>query len=270
MRDVGSAPPAVVVGIDGSQAATQAALWAVDEAVSRDIPLRLVHVIDTADRARAGADRIRLASARAALYDAQRTVEATGEPVKIESEILWGKPLAKLSKESQSAAMICIGSIGMTHACRGDGSVARALPGLARCPVAVVRRPVGCSASPDVGSIVVEGSNDVVLRHAFEEARLRGAPLHAVALWQAEAPDDIADGSRLAQAQLNRRIAGWRRMYPDVAVEAAAVHGGVRRYLAAIGESVQLFITSFRSHQPDLDRSGLVGCSVLTVRGNHL
>ncbi|OBK35969.1 hypothetical protein A5658_07340 [Mycobacterium sp. 1245111.1] len=37
--------PAVVVGIDGSQAALRAAEWAVDEAVSREIPLRLVHTI---------------------------------------------------------------------------------------------------------------------------------------------------------------------------------------------------------------------------------
>ena len=34
----------VVVGIDGSQAAIDAATWAVDEAVSRGVPLRLVHV----------------------------------------------------------------------------------------------------------------------------------------------------------------------------------------------------------------------------------
>ena len=36
----------VVVGIDGSRAAVGAALWAVDEAVSRDIPLRLVYAIE--------------------------------------------------------------------------------------------------------------------------------------------------------------------------------------------------------------------------------
>ena len=34
----------VVVGIDGSQAALDAATWAVAEAVSRGVPLRLVHV----------------------------------------------------------------------------------------------------------------------------------------------------------------------------------------------------------------------------------
>jgi nucleotide-binding universal stress UspA family protein len=35
----------VVVGIDGSQAAIDAARWAVDEALSVNVPLRLVHVI---------------------------------------------------------------------------------------------------------------------------------------------------------------------------------------------------------------------------------
>lgn len=46
MRNFPSPPPAVVVGIDGSRTAVDAALWAVDEAVSRDIPLRLVYAID--------------------------------------------------------------------------------------------------------------------------------------------------------------------------------------------------------------------------------
>ena len=45
MRDSPASSPAVVVGIDGSRTAIDAALWAVDEAVSRDIPLRLVYAI---------------------------------------------------------------------------------------------------------------------------------------------------------------------------------------------------------------------------------
>lgn len=269
MRDLGSAP-AVVVGIDGSQAAIQAALWAVGEAANRDIPLCLVYVIDAGDLAKARADRGHLASARTVLYDAQRMVEATGEPVKIETEVLWGKPLIRLKEKSRSAAMICIGSIGMTHACRGNGSVARALSGLARCQVVVVNRPVARSVRPDAGSIVVEVGNDVVLQRAFEEARLRGVLLRAVAFWQSEPPDDIADGNRLAQAQLDRRITRWRRIYADVAVESVAVHGDVRRYLATIGEPAQLFVTGVRAHRPDLGKPGLLECSVLTVRGSHL
>lgn len=36
----------VVVGIDGFAAALHAAQWAIDEVVSRDVPLRLVSCID--------------------------------------------------------------------------------------------------------------------------------------------------------------------------------------------------------------------------------
>ena len=35
-------PACVVVGVDGSRNAVTAALWAVDEALQRDVPLRLV------------------------------------------------------------------------------------------------------------------------------------------------------------------------------------------------------------------------------------
>ena len=35
----------IIVGIDGSQAAIVAALWGVDEAISRGVPLRLLSVM---------------------------------------------------------------------------------------------------------------------------------------------------------------------------------------------------------------------------------
>ena len=38
----------VVVAIDGSASAVDAALWAVDEALDRDVPLRFVYVIEPA------------------------------------------------------------------------------------------------------------------------------------------------------------------------------------------------------------------------------
>ena len=41
--DIGQ--PSVIVGIDGSQAAIEAAEWAIDEAVTRKVPLRLIYVI---------------------------------------------------------------------------------------------------------------------------------------------------------------------------------------------------------------------------------
>ncbi len=41
MAEIQNVAASVVVGVDGSRAAVDAALWAVDEAIARDIPLRL-------------------------------------------------------------------------------------------------------------------------------------------------------------------------------------------------------------------------------------
>ena len=57
----------VVVGIDGSKTATDAARWAVDVALSRDIPLRLAYVIDPLDSCDGGAHERRLTAACTAL-----------------------------------------------------------------------------------------------------------------------------------------------------------------------------------------------------------
>lgn len=259
----------VVVGVDGSRTATHAALWAVDEAVSRDIPLRLVSVIGPVGMSGARADAVQDASARAALYDVRRAIEANGKPVKIETEILWGKPLAALIEQSLWAAIICVGSIGLTHACNGVGSVAAGLAALAPCPVAVIRRPVGGPATTRVGAIVVDVHNGVVLRHALQEARLRGAPLRAISVSRTERPDDVGDRNGLARAQLNRRIARWTPLYPDVQIESAIVRGSVGRYLAANADSVDLFVADPQAYR-DLRRANDAGCSVLTVRCTNL
>jgi nucleotide-binding universal stress UspA family protein len=271
MSDIYHAP-SVVVGVDGSRAATHAALWAVDEAVSRDVSLRLVYVIDPMNSSHPGDHTGRLAAARAALHDAHRAVDAAGQTVKVESEILWGKPLTKLMEESRSAAMICVGSIGLNHACRGGDSTAAALAGLAPCPVAVVRRPLGRQATPHVSSVVVPVDNGMVLRHAFEEAILRGATLRAISVSRAGAlrdGSDAGDGNRLAQAQMRRRLARWTRLYPDVPVESVVVQGSVEEYLAANDEADQVFVTDSYTCE-GLCGAYNAGRSVLAIRCSHL
>ena len=260
MSNIQSAP-AVVVGVDGSRAAIHAALWAIDEAVSRDIPVRLVYVIDPRQPAGAGLHDGRQSAAHAALYESYRTVDATGKPVKIETDILWGRPLTQLMQESRSAAMICVGSVGLNHACRGGGSVAAALAGSALCPVAVIHRPPGGSASPRVNEVVAEVDNGMVLRHAFEEASLRGVPLHAVSAQHDEKP--------LARARLSRRLARWTRLYPEVRVEPTVIRGTIGEYLADNAAAEQLFVVD--AHTAN-NKCGAydIGCSVLTVRCGNL
>ena len=108
-----SAP--VVVGVDGSDAAINAAKWAIDEAISRDVPLRIVHVthIEGDETASQDAFRLEVQYAESSLRAASAAVEATGKPVKVETDILWGSPDIALIDESRNAALICVGSVGI-------------------------------------------------------------------------------------------------------------------------------------------------------------
>src|SRR6185295_4329627 len=121
MRDHYSPSPSVVVGIDGSRSAVSAALWAVDEAVSRDIPLKLVCAIDPEGHPDADPEHAarELATAEIAVRQAFMAVESTDKPVKIEIEILQKTPTRALVESSRSAALLCVGSLGLKHSGQG-------------------------------------------------------------------------------------------------------------------------------------------------------
>lgn len=241
-------PSCVVVGIDGSRSAVDAALWAADEAVGRDLPLRLVYAIDAAetveDRSR------RLADAESAVRYAFTVVEATDKPVKLEAEIVQGRPRTVLVEASRSAVMLCLGAVGITHSRRDPiGSTAVATAASAHCPVAVVRGhdPQSTAKGWVVAEIDRPTTADTVLSNALDEARLRGTPLRVVTVWQSGYTDihdnhAVADRSKLARAQLDRRLAKWRRKYPDVDMHAVAVHGNSLAYLTRNADMIQLLV----------------------------
>ena len=256
MRDHYSTPPSVVVGIDGSRSALDAALWAVNEAVSRDIPLRLVYAIDPDNSTGTDPqDKAReLAAAEIAVRYAFTAIESTDKPVKIEVEILQDRPTRALLGASRWAAMLCVGSVGLKHSGHGQvGSTAVALAASAHCPVAIVR---GHDPQPaQQGWVVAEvdetSTSDGVLRRALEEARLRGAPLRVLTTWQSRFTDihdsrAVADGNRLARAQLDRRLAQWNKRYPHLDVRAVAFHGNTLNYLTKNANSIQLLVVGHK------------------------
>lgn len=258
--------PAILVGVDGSRAGIHAAVWAIDEAVGRDIPLRLVYVIDPHDASGARDGGTRLAVARAALTDAHRAVEAVGEQVKVETEILWGRTVSKLLEASRSALMLCVGQIGLNHACHGGPAVAASLVRSAVCPVAVIQQSASRPTAPRVSGVVAEVDNGTVLRHAFDEARLRRATLRAVLVSNSADVRGGTPGKASAQRQLDRRLARWMRLYPDVQAEPALVTGGVDRYLRAHPDAGQLLVTdSYRAEALCHE-----GHSVLAIRCGNL
>lgn len=263
----------VVVGVDGSKPAMRAALWAVDEAVSRATPLRLVYAVEQGSAQSTGQLTVRQALA---------TIEAVGKPVDIETDIVPGPAIGPLLRASGSAAMICVGAVGLRHFQPGRvGSTAAALAISARCPVAIIRGRDERRRPAEGILVEVDDSpnNGVLLGAAIEEALLRGAALRAVICRRcADGRTADTDGDRRALADLDRRLARWKRRYPQLRVEAAAVHGSMLEYLACQHRSVGLLIVGAHNQQRVAELVGRVGssvlqdadCSLLIVNRQHL
>lgn len=176
------ANPPVVVGIDGSKAAVQAALWAAEEAIRDDTTLLLVHVIDTLhpDQGRA------LEDARHALVEAWEAVTATGKAVKVESEVMHGDPVNRLVNASRNARLLCLGHRGtpggpMEHRGQTASGVAHA----ALSTVVLVRHRKEPSPFHQWIVVVLDETpdSDDVLQNAIDEADVRQAPVLALTSW---------------------------------------------------------------------------------------
>ncbi len=259
----------IVVGIDGSQAAINAAKWAMSEAISRNVPLRLIHAIPDRPADETGDDSMEVGYAQASLRDADAALQATGKPVKVECDIMRGSPEGILVDESRSSAMVCVGSVGIGRIARKLlGSTADAVARKAQCPVAIIRSD-GQRPEPGWVAVVVDDStaNDAVLEHGFREARLRRAPILALGVWRWGLGE-------IPYRQLEQRLGRWVSRYPEVHVMPAAARRGPAEFLAHTEESVQLTVVG----SEDADKvarmvgptgshlSGHGGCSVLVVR----
>ncbi len=274
--------PSITVGIDGSKSAIRAALWAVDEAVHRDIPLRLVHVRD--DAAHDGADTPRQgrgdAAASRVVHTAWRAVEATGKPVRIEMEILRGDPVAEMVEASRHAALICLGSKGRhERSGRYRGATATAVAETALCSAAIIRRRRAPQAPPNNGRIVslLEGSpaSLAVLQTAIDEAILRNIPVLVMTPW----PAGTDEGRRAhddddLRAMLDRHLEASERGDAVPMMCARPMPGNVRKALLQRADIDQLVVVG--KSAPGLiaeligpkGRSKLrkTSCSVLVVR----
>ncbi|HTQ15806.1 universal stress protein [Mycobacterium sp.] len=225
----------IVVGIDGSNAAVAAALWAADEAVAREVPLRLVHAADVADIHPNIDFRVQITEAERLFRTVEAAVAATGKAVKVETAVVGAGPRQGLLIESRNAEMMCVGSIGVGRSGDTLGSTAAAVANAAFCPVAIIRSDVARLATTG-GWIAVSVDNspesDHIIGNGFAEARLRDAPL--LALWTGVA------GS--GDCPLDHRLAAWREGYPEVQVRTRPAPNGVAEYFSRSTVPVQLAV----------------------------
>ncbi len=269
--DHAESPTWIVVGIDGSDAAINAARWAVAEAAGRDIPLRLVYAIAPphADAPPGDVD-LDIEYGETALRAACAAVHAVGQRVKIETDLVVGLPSSVLIDQSRGAAMVCVGSVGIGRLARRVlGSTAEDVAHRAQCPAAVIRTNRGAEA-PDSGPIAVvvddSADNDLVLEHGFREAELRAAPILALGVWR-------WGFGEIPYSQLDHRLGRWVTQYPSVHVRPAAAREGAAEFLRDTEELVQLVVVGpadagkvARMVGPIDPHFGHTGRSVLVVR----
>jgi nucleotide-binding universal stress UspA family protein len=274
MNDNAASEP-VVVGIDGSEAAITAAIWAATEAVHRDVPLRLVHAIALGGGPLLvpdGGTEAEREYAEMALRAVSAAVETTGLPVKIETEVRWGSSDTVLVDESRTAAMVCVGSTGIgAVSSRLLGSTAADVAQHALCPVAIIRTPhVKPLSGTDWIVVAIDDSaeDDAVVEFAMAEAALRHAPILAVGVWSEDFGDTPYD-------ELDRRVQVWRDRHPEIHVHPVTTRATVAGFLAENTDgSVQLAVISGRQagqvrHIIGPHRHPVVShgyCSVVVVR----
>ncbi|MCW2515447.1 MAG: hypothetical protein JWR11_4489 [Mycobacterium sp.] len=220
----------VVVGIDGSKAAVHAAEWAIDEAIARDVPLRLISVVSPGREVVLSPNELELDTgyAESVLRQASAAIEAAGKEVKVDTAILRGAPADMLLAESRTAELVCVGSSGIGVVSRTLlGSTATTLAEKASCPVTIIRHHDAADRSDRrFIAVAVKASTDdeEIVVTAMEEARLRHAPVLAVGLWQQDFGSTPYD-------ELDRMMAAWRQRYPDVHVYPVTTQANLVQFL---------------------------------------
>ena len=174
-----------------------------------------------------------------------------GKPVKVEMEIVEGRPLPALIDATYSTRLLCIGSTGSGNGSdTGFGSTAAALVQSAHCSVAVVRGHHSADLTDSRWIVaLIDGSpdDDAALEWAFEEAERRNAPL--VLLTAYESGFDLLQNDRILyehdrrmQAILDRDVAVRAPHYREVDVRTVTAYGTFLTYLAEHANSIQLVI----------------------------
>ncbi|WP_288049868.1 universal stress protein, partial [Nocardia sp.] len=194
MGDYPTAPgPRLVVAVDQSASAYQAAAWAAATAAMHRWPLHILTAIGLSEIYGPGVSPSE-ADVEWLRRDGERTVtEAAtiaretvpGEELRISTEVAFDQVAPLLIERSKSASVLAIGSRG-TGAFRHGllGSVATTVTRHAHCPVAVIHETAGQSedwkARPVLVGVDSTANSRPAVEMAFAEASLRKVGLTAL------------------------------------------------------------------------------------------
>ncbi|MDK9495980.1 universal stress protein [Streptomyces katrae] len=224
----------VTVGVDGSQSARIAALWAAKEAVRRDRPLHIVYGADTDGRAlylsAETIERVR-ANGRELLDDTAKAVSAEYPGLNVTTEFSRAGAVDSLHRAGGLHGTVVVGNRGL-----GGfnslmlGSVGMDVAAAAMTPVIVVRGIDGAEETGTVLAAIRDEHDLLIARYAAREAELHKASLRLLHVWNVlqsvgevvtmlDGVDEIAGGHAEALRAVTDEVRGE---FPDLEVQADA------------------------------------------------
>ncbi len=292
-----SAP--IVVGVDGSDAARTALLWAAGVARERERALVIAYGLDL-DSARRVFNSYDISEpsvleqvhtrGSALVAHAALAVREVMPEVRVTTEVSSEHPARMLLRHSATAYLVAVGARGTGGFAAHVGSIMLSVISHAEGPVVVVRGEPATPTRPRTSGPVVVGVDggpvsEAAVAAAFEEASERGAELVAVHAWS-----DLPFGTFVGdpytwfptsdievneEAILAERLAGWQEKYPDVSVRRHISIADPAPQLQHWSESAQLIVVG--SHGRGSFRGLLLGsvsnslvqhshCPVMVVR----
>lgn len=232
----------IVVGVDGSTGAREAAHYAADIAERRHATLTLVHVFETvfygygplgfAGTYAISEDRLR-ESATKLLEEAVTDLESTHPGVKVEARLENGGVAARLIEESANAQMTVVGSRGMGgFSSLMLGSVSTQLAAYGHGPI-IVFRPERQPGGPVLVGFDGSPEANAALEFAVQEALSRKVPLRVANVyweepWQ-EGQQPGADpkivARRLSHEVINESLTLAIEEHPELRYDIRCIHG---------------------------------------------
>lgn len=267
----------VVTGVDGSESALHAALWAAREAQTRGVPLTLEHAMHLPESAVAPLEPDDFAERQQAA--GRELVEAVAARIRerhpglgVEAEISPLSPIHRLIQVSAPDVLVVTGTRGHGgFAGMLLGSVSRALAAHANGPLVVVRGP----EPEDTQGMVILGvglePDESAIDYAFDAARRHGVPLSAVRAWSPAVPmpaigmpgatafglgepgalfmPESVDSDEDEAADAARAVEPVRLRYPGVPLTISSAMGNTVPVLVEAGVGARLIVVGAHRHR---------------------
>ncbi|GGO50304.1 stress-inducible protein [Streptomyces daqingensis] len=274
----------VTVGVDGTRESHSAVDWAAREALTRGVPLQLLHIRE------AGAypyspiadDEVEREWAQNLVNEVLDELNRRAPELNVEVEMAAGRPSHVLADASAETGLLVLGSRGLSSLL-GFIVGSAALPTVAHCacPVVLVRAHAGDAHSSGdhqaetlaalplqerttTGEIVLgvdlRHPCDELMAFAFQEAALHSLPLRVLNAWsvgdhhRAMRPSPIppAMQGELLAAQndaLTAALRPWSERYPDIKVHAEALTDQPAHLLVEAAAQASMLVVGRRNRR---------------------